>query len=116
MIFIILRIYCIIIDFHVYYSHVKHVCRCWSTDLVLPLLVEDWKRKDCFRDLQHHMPLPKLDSLIPMSLLLPAQMADSDVALFSCLRRNQLRLLRTPFQLLQLVLLCMAAPDPAGET
>ena len=66
----------IFIKVHIYYIHVKHVCRCWRADLVLPLLVEDGKRKDCFRDLQHHMPPSKLDPCISMSLLLQAQMAD----------------------------------------
>ena len=66
----------IFIKVHIYYIHVKHVCRCWRADLVLPLLVEDGKRKDCFRDLQHHMPPSKLDPCISMSLLLQAQTAD----------------------------------------
>lgn len=67
---------CIFIKVYIYYFHVKHVCRCWRADLVLPLLVEDRKRKDCFRDLQHHMPPSKLNSHILMSLMLQAQMAD----------------------------------------
>jgi len=55
----------VVIKLHNHYSHVTYVCRCWRADLVLPLLVEDWKRKDCFWNLQHHMPLSKLD---PQSL------------------------------------------------
>ena len=43
----------------------SNMCTDVRANLVLPLLVEDWKRKDRFWDLQHHMPPSKRD---PQSL------------------------------------------------
>jgi len=54
----------------------SNICTDVGADLILPLLVENWKRKDCFWDLQKRTPPSKLDPRIPMSLLLQAQTAD----------------------------------------